>query len=118
MPVFTKATRRGIYYDLAASPYKVRHMGFIFKFSSKLHFQKFRERLPQFEDEFSRRMFARWGLRIGKSAIPSLILYREIETRGFMMIVSAAEQGLPAGSGEMITDPEELRVSLKIGMEV
>lgn len=116
MPVFVKATRRGVYYDLAASPYKVHHMGFTFKFSSKSHQEKFKLRLPAQEDEFSRRMFARWGLRISRSVIPALILYRQIETRGFRLTLNASESGLFGGASEVITDPDEIKISLKIGM--
>ena len=85
--IFTNATRRGVYYDLAQSHYKVEQMGFTFYFSSKLHRDNFKKRLPETEERFLQAMKKRYGLTFTRSVVPALYLYRLIETRGFRVVM-------------------------------
>ena len=106
--IFSKQTRRGVYYDLAASHYKVEQMGFTFYFSSKLHRDKFKARLPETEERFLQLMQRRYGLTFTRSVVPALYLYRLIETRGFRVIMKDE-------CGEtLISKADNIRISLNI----
>ena len=106
--IFGKQTRRGVYYDLSASHYKVEQMGFTFCFSSKLHREKFKQRLPETEERFAQRMKTLYGLTFTRSIVPALYLYRLIETRGFRVIMKD-------DYGEtLITNADKIRISLNV----
>ena len=107
-----KATRGGVFYDLSASPYKIAHCGFTFYFSSKLHRDKFRTRLPGAEEDFLQRMRNRWGLAFSHTVLPAILLYRTIETRGFYIRIPDQY-----GGGEtIIENADSIKVSINIGV--
>lgn len=106
--IFTNQTRRGVFYDLSKSHYKIEQMGFTFYFSSKLHRDNFKQRLPETEERFMQRMKKQYGLTFSRSIVPALYLYRLIETRGFRVIMKD-------DYGEtLITKADCIRISLNV----
>lgn len=106
--IFASPTRRGVFYDLSKSPYKIEQMGFTFYFSSKLHRNNFKQRLPETEERFLQRMKKQYGLTFTRSIIPALYLYRLIETRGFRVLMKD-ECG-----DTIITKADCIRISLNV----
>lgn len=79
------ASRNGVFYDLTESPLRATHCGITFAFSSELHRQRFErlavQRIEWLTDSMSRRI----GIRMDMT-FPALIqLYRQTETRGFLI---------------------------------
>lgn len=106
--IFTNQTRRGVFYDLAKSHYKVEQMGFTFYFSSKLHRDNFKRKLPETEETFAQRMRTRYGLTFSRSVVPAIYLYRKVETRGFRIIMKDE-------CGETLIDSaDKIRISLNV----
>lgn len=81
-------TRNGIYYDLTKSTYKfkVPDTGVVFIFSSDLHLCKFEEKYKQNRVEINLKLRARFGVKIETKTLPDVLLYKKIETRGFLMV--------------------------------
>jgi hypothetical protein len=86
-------TRNGIYYDLSKSVYKCRindtHTVFIF--SSDLHLVKFEEQIQKNRDEFNIKMKARYGIECNMKALPDILLYKKLETRGFLVLTEGGQ---------------------------
>jgi hypothetical protein len=81
-------SRNGVYYDLKESTYKFRvpDTNLIFIFSSDLHMIKFEDQYQAHRKEHNTKFISRFRLNISMSVLPDLILYKKIETRGFLVI--------------------------------
>lgn len=81
-------TRNGIYYDLSKSTYKCKlaDTGYIFVFSSDLHLTKFEEQFKDSRIDFNLKNKARLRVPTDMKVLPDILLYRRIETRGFLVI--------------------------------
>lgn len=81
-------TRNGIFYDLSKSVYKLKIVdtGMIFVFSSDLHRTKFEEQQMKNRHEHNIKMTARYRINFRMTVLPDLLLYKKIETRGFLVI--------------------------------
>lgn len=79
------ASRNGVYYDLSKSPLCATHLGITFAFSSELHRQRFErlavQRMEWLTDSMSRRI----GVRMEMHEPALIQLYRQTETRGFLI---------------------------------
>jgi len=81
-------TRNGVYYDLTKSTFKFTtpdtKMTFIF--SSDLHMFKFEDQYKAFRKEQNLKLKARYRIEIVTTVLSDLVLYKKIETRGFLVI--------------------------------
>jgi YHS domain-containing protein len=101
-------TRNGVYYDLSHSKYKykVPDTGVTFMFSSDLHLVKFQDQQEDNRKEVNIRFTSRFKLNVDLKILPDLILYRKIETRGFLIINERGQKICPENlilSGEQVT---------------
>lgn len=86
-------TRGGkIAYDFNCSPYKVYVDGLQFVFSSENHVKKFKERLDKSRDKISVSLSNRFNIFIQCNGIADIVLYTEIEKRGFLIITAEGEK--------------------------
>lgn len=81
-------TRNGIYYDLSKSTYrfKVPDTNITFVFSSDLHMIKFEDQFKENRNDFNVKQKARYRIDITMKVLPDILLYKKIETRGFLMV--------------------------------
>lgn len=81
-----------IAYDFNHSPYRLYVGGLWFVFSSENHIKKFKERLDKSRDKISASLSNRFNIFIQCDAIADIMLYREIEKRGFLIITAEGEK--------------------------
>lgn len=74
-----------ICYNLAKTPYKANIENLCFCFSSEKHLQKFKERIKENRDYINRSLSRRFGVEIRVDCLADILLYRKIETRGFLL---------------------------------
>lgn len=79
-------TKNGIIYDLEKSDYKVNVDGITYVFSSLLHLNKFISKYETNRDIINYSLSKRFNYNINVSLIADLVLYRKIETRGFLVV--------------------------------
>jgi hypothetical protein len=81
-------TRNGIYYDLTKSCYKfkVPDTNMVFVFSSDLHMIKFEDQYKENRDDINLKLTSRYRVNMQMKVFPDLLLYKKIETRGFLVI--------------------------------
>lgn len=80
-------SRNGICYDLEISEYTSTQNGLTFVFSSQLHKDKFESRLKQNRETINYSLTKRFNISIDVSTLADVVLYRKIETRGFLIVV-------------------------------
>lgn len=78
-------TKNGIERNLAKSPYFITRNSITFFFSSKLHLNKFSNKRFEFKNEIKQSLSKRFKIGIDLPIICDLILYKRIETRGFLI---------------------------------
>jgi len=78
-------TKRGIVYDLYKSPYRVTYDNIKFIFSSQLHQDKFVKRRQENVTEYRKKLEKKYGLTVLTESLFDVLLYKEIETRGFLI---------------------------------
>ena len=81
-------TRNGVYYDLALSPYKFKtpDTKLTYVFSSDLHMLKFEDNYLKYRDEQNIKFKARFRVNTSLSVLHDIVLYKRIESRGFLII--------------------------------
>ena len=79
-------SRNGICYDLEISPYKVIIDNIVYVFSSKYHAEKFKKKLNENREIINSSLEKRFNYKINVSTLADIVLYRKIETRGFLII--------------------------------
>lgn len=84
-------TKNGVYYDLTETEYTSKLYGYTLYFSSKLHKEKYDNRLNEYTNEFNKRIFKRYGLNTKATILPAIALYTKIETRGFYITLGDIE---------------------------
>lgn len=94
--------RRKIYYNLAQSVYKQTIAGYVFYFSSELHWIKFVRRYEDFHDSVMARLNRSFKVECDLPVFTAVSLYNTIETRGYLI-------QLPGG--DRITCREQARLS-------
>lgn len=85
-------SRYGVYYDLYESPFKTRRDGIVYHFSSELHRNRFERDVFERERIMSRSMGKRIGCWKIDMRIPAALqLYRQVETRGFLIFLESED---------------------------
>jgi len=100
-------TRNGIYYRLDTSKYrfKVPDTNITFVFSSDLHLCKFEERYKSNREEQNIKFNARYRINVDTKVLPDILLYKKIETRGFLLI---DEKGLKICQESLLLNGERV----------
>ena len=80
-------SRNGVCYDLTISEYRYEVDGVTFVFSSKLHLDKFQKNIKSNRDILNYSLTKRFNILTDISKLADLVLYKKIETRGFLVIV-------------------------------
>lgn len=79
-------TKNGVCYDLNISSYRLNVGGLIYVFSSQLHLDKFKKKYKENRDIVNYSLGKRFNLSIDVSKLSDIVLYRKIESRGFLII--------------------------------
>jgi hypothetical protein len=79
-------TRNGIVYDLNLSNYRHKVNDITYIFSSLLHKEKFIKRLEDNRKTFYTALTNRYDITIEFNNLADIMLYKKIETRGFLII--------------------------------
>lgn len=79
-------TRNGIYYNLLESPYAFTLDGIQFFFSSESHMEKFKDKYRYNRNVINASLSNRFKFDINVDKLADFILYRKVETRGFLVI--------------------------------
>lgn len=85
-------TRNGVCYDLTISSYRHTVNGLTFVFSSKLHLDKFKKKLKENRDIINYSLTKRFNIHVDVSELADVVLYRKIETRGFLIVTSEGNE--------------------------
>lgn len=86
-------TRRGIYHDLTESEYAVSNGEIAFSFSSRVYMNKFLRDYEANRGKWRKRLVSREKepLPINLDTLADVLLYEEIERRGFRAVVKGVE---------------------------
>lgn len=79
-------SRRGICYDLNISDYRTSINGITYVFSSQIHLDKFTRKLKENRHTINTSLSKRFNLNIDLSTLADLVLYKKVETRGFLIV--------------------------------
>ncbi len=81
-------TRNGVYHDLTRSHYrfKVPDTKHTYVFSSSLHKIKFESKYIENRIEQNLKLKSRYRINIDTKTLPDIMLYKKIESRGFLII--------------------------------
>lgn len=82
----SNVTAYGICYNLDESPYWYRWGEYEFRFSSPSHMRKFVEQITVKRDWLNDSLSRRWKLNVSADVVAVLNLYRQVETRGYLII--------------------------------
>lgn len=97
-------TRNGIYYDLKQSTYHYTIDGVMYVFSSFRHRQKFKEKLEDHREQINASLSKRFGISVNVDLLADIVLYRKVETRGFLIVKEGQflnEQNISFKNGEV-----------------
>lgn len=99
-------TRNGVVYDLKISSYRHTVDGLTYVFSSKLHLDKFKKKCKENRDIVNYSLTKRFNLPVEVSQLADIVLYRKIETRGFLIVTNEGQElcvnNITYGGGKMI----------------
>lgn len=79
-------SRNGVCYDLNMSSYRYRVDNLTYVFSSKLHLEKFKKKFKENRDIINHSLSNRFNIDVDVSQLSDIVLYRKIETRGFLIV--------------------------------
>ena len=99
-------SRRGIVYDLTLSNYRCTLNGLTYVFSSQLHLDNFRKKYKENRSIINYSLSKRFNLKIDVPILADMVLYRKIETRGFLVINGEGKsvcQGKITFVGDVVT---------------
>ena len=85
-------TRNGICYDLSVSEYRTTVNQLTYVFSSQLHLDKFMERLEENRKAINKSLTKRFKLPVDVSTLADMVLYKKIETRGFLIVTNEGQE--------------------------
>lgn len=99
-------SRNGVVYDLNISSYRHTVNGLTYVFSSKLHLDKFKKKLKENRDIINYSLTKRFNMAVDVSQLADVVLYRKIETRGFLIVTGEGKEicqnNITFGGGEVI----------------
>lgn len=78
-------TRNGVCYDLTLSDFIYESEGVQYVFSSQLHLDKFKAKKKENRDIINYSLSRRFNLPVNVNHLADMVLYRKIETRGFLV---------------------------------
>lgn len=81
-------TRHGVCYDLTVSPFKCKIGNLTYMFSSQKHLDKFIEKKKENRDIINYSLTKRFNYRVDVKQLADIVLYRKIETRGFLIVTA------------------------------
>lgn len=81
-------SRNGVCYDLEKTHYKTTVNGLTFMFSSRLHLEKFKAKLYENRRTINNSLSKRFSLSIDVSQLADIVLYKKVETRGFLIVTN------------------------------
>lgn len=84
-------TRNGVCYNLSKSEYRYTINRVTFVFSSQLHLDKFVDRLKSNRDIINYSLTKRFNIEVDVSTLADVVLYKKVETRGFLIEVEDEE---------------------------
>ena len=84
-------TRNGVCYALEHSPY-IHKGAFTFVFSSQLHLDKFLAKQKENRDIINYSLSRRINMNVDVKELADIILYRKIETRGFLIYDESGDE--------------------------
>ena len=100
-------TRNGVCYDLNLSDYRHTIGDLTFVFSSQLHLDKFKAKLKDNRNTINRSLSKRFNISIDVSKMADIVLYRKIETRGFLIVTNEGNElwqnNMQYGGGTVIS---------------
>lgn len=96
-------TRNGIFYNLMESHYIFKDTYIWYYFSSSLHLKKFKDRQHNHRLMVEETLEKRFGFEIHNNLLSDLILYKNLESRGFL-IFNAQKGGYYTCPAEVILD--------------
>ena len=79
-------TKNGVCYEIKQSPYRYKENGLTFVFTSKTHLNKFKEKKAENRDIINYSLSKRFNYKVDVSELADIVLYRKIETRGFLIL--------------------------------
>lgn len=85
-------TRNGVCYDLQRSTYRAKVDGLTYVFSSKLHLDKFKKKYRENRDIVNYSLSKRFNVAVDVSQLADIVLYRKIETRGFLIVTNEGNE--------------------------
>lgn len=88
-------TKNGVYYDLENSSYRCKVNGLTFVFSSKLHLDKFKSKMKENREKINKSLSNRFNILVDVEQLADVVLYRKIETRGFLILSVEGSQLCP-----------------------
>lgn len=98
-------SRNGVCYDLNISSYRYRVDNLTYVFSSKLHLEKFKTKFKENRDIINRSLSNRFNVDVDVSQLADIVLYRKIETRGFLIVTvegkELCQNNITYGGGEV-----------------
>ena len=99
-------TKNGVCYDLYISPYTYTLNNLKFVFSSKTHLDKFKKKVKENRDIINYSLTKRFNINVDVSQLADIVLYRKIETRGFLIYtcngVEICQKNITYIGGEVI----------------
>lgn len=85
-------SRHGVVYDLTISSYRYTIDGLTFVFSSQLHLDKFKNKVKENRDIINYSLTKRFNIDVDVSQLADVVLYRKIETRGFLIVAGEGKE--------------------------
>ena len=85
-------TRNGVVYDLNLSPFRYKNGDLIFVFSSQLHLDKYKKKMKENRDIINYSLSKRFNYTVDVSKLADVVLYRKIETRGFLILTLTGKE--------------------------
>lgn len=85
-------TRNGVCYDLNISSYRYKDGNLTYVFSSQLHLDKFKKKLKENRDIINYSLTKRFNIHVDVSELADVVLYRKVETRGFLIVTSEGKE--------------------------
>lgn len=85
-------SRNGVVYDLNISSYRHTVGNLTYVFSSKLHLDKFKKKMKENRDIINYSLTKRFNISVDVSQLADIVLYRKIETRGFLIVTGEGKE--------------------------
>ena len=85
-------SKNGVCYDLNVSAYRLTIGNLTFVFSSQLHLDKFKKKYKENRSIINYSLTKRFNITVNVSELADVILYRKIETRGFMILTREGKE--------------------------